>query len=66
MAQSVQTLNSKSSADEIKNFLKERFKDLPQNELKKMKELQEVVKKYPSKGNSLVDELIEDRRKDGL
>ena len=66
MAQSVQALNPKSSPDEIKAFLKERFKTLPQNELKKMKELQEIVKKYPSKGNSLVDELIEDRRKEGL
>jgi len=66
VAQSVQSLNPKSSADEIKTFLKERFKNLPQNELKKMKELQEVVKKYPSKGNSLADELIKDRKKESL
>jgi len=66
MAQNIQTLSPKSSPDEIKIFLKERFRNLPQNELKKMKELQEVVKKYSSKGNSLADELIEDRRKEGL
>ncbi len=66
MAQSVQTLNPKGSADEIKTFLKEQFKNLSQNELKKMKELQEVVKKYSSKEKSLADELIEDRRKEGL
>ncbi len=66
MAQSVQSLNPKSSPDEIKAFLRDRFKSLPQNELQKMKELQEIVKKYPSKENSLVDELIEDRKKEGL
>ena len=64
MAQSVQALNPKSSPEEIKSFLRDRFKNLPQNQLIKMKELQEIVKKYPSKGTSLADELIEDRRKD--
>ncbi|MES2614050.1 MAG: hypothetical protein V4591_01405 [Bdellovibrionota bacterium] len=66
MAQSVSTFNPKKSPDKIRDFLREQFKNLSQNELKKMKELQEVVKKHSKKGKSLADELVEDRRKEDL
>lgn len=58
--------SSKNSADEIRAFLKEKFKILSPAELEKMKKLQEIVKKYPAKGGSLVDSLIEDRQREGL